>query len=191
MTPDPTPTPVAPEPLPVRWDAERCGFECGGVFVPVSGLYGLPTIRASLAAALTPPPTPAEIADHIDEWARRKAAGQPVPEHPVEGWNIDQGRWVANGLSAAWFRSRPGADTPAHGCRLVPLPPEPSYEVEEVPRWEARGEVFAEEVGGKYHTIVFVCAVEGGGPTVSLSNGYIARASDGGTVPVRRERKSP
>ena len=200
-----TPDAQTPDPLPtVRWD-ERTGGPAivlgngetwwtvlahRGTTDEVVKVYGPhvkslnfnygEAIRAALAAALTPSPTPREIADHIDRGGR------------VERWDVPVGQWRSVGFTASFWRNLPNPDAPALGYRLVPLPPAPRWETVQVP-WERAyvEQMDVEWPGGDvapigdtepsnygWEWIFLACSAGGSGLHVKVI---------GGTVPVRQE----
>lgn len=137
--------------------------EGADVYGPADAAYrSIVAVFAALAAALTPPPT----ADEIEAEIRR-----------VFG---DLNAEVAAEHLAAWLASR-----------LVPLPPEPEWETVQVPWMEA----YAEQMGVEWEDGVAgpIGWLLGVDERLYLSrNGLgseIVVDRDGGTVPVRQERK--
>lgn len=184
-----TPDTQTPDPLPtVRWDEEQRKIVVGEgarsvvlVSVSTSPTLCWDDAVAAIAAALTPSPTPREIADHIDEGGR------------YEWWSGVDCCWSSIGLDARWWRNRHEQDAPAHGYRLVPLPP--------APRWETGMLVWRPVDQGNAHEILWIDPTDGawllenkvtsGRFLASDHSGWERDTTTGrkprGTVPVRQE----
>lgn len=153
----------------------------GTVHRPFMFLAGDEVPAPALAAALTSPPTPREIATHIRRGRAVDLAW--VPYRRQDPWT---GSWYDGEKSAETWESLPQQDEPRHGICLLPPPKEVGWEIVQENWWMVAGCIYGEKIDGRYQEILEVHGDEVG-RWITLRSGIKRAVGVNGLVPVRRQ----